>query len=341
MAKVMYVNCDTVCCYNFMIKNKHNSKYCTKNCYWLSQELMRNKNHKWYRRNKNRTCEYKDCVETIYWWNSPKKMYCDDHLKQVSYDKKKIKNKKLGKVIVGKTINNCIVCNTKYTLTNANKKTCSKKCNMEHQNNQRKNKWRSKHICQCGNVSHNNRGLILDCTQCIKKKINKNNWILLDELPKYYSIQCRFECKTCRTESFKSISQVLHKDKRDYNCNSCSRANLSKHYNKYDKGYFYLLENDLFYKYGVSYRINERILEHKRSNLNHLITVSFTSLEEAYSFEKLVKDYVKENNLEFKNEYNFKAGGKTETIDKNKIQEITAIWLLNLIKEKENVRSNN
>ena len=332
----MYVNCDTVCCYNFMLKNVHNSKYCTKNCYWLSQDLMRNKNHKWYRRNKNRTCEYKDCVEIIYWWNSPKKMYCDDHLKQVSYDKKKIKNKKLGKVIVGETTSNCIVCNKKYTLTNANKKTCSKKCNVEHQNNVRKNKWRSKHICQCGNVSHNNRGLILDCSQCIQKKIKKTNWILLDELPKYYSIQCRFECKTCRTESFKSISQVLHKDKRDYNCNSCSRSNVSTHYDNNDKGYFYVVENDLMYKYGVSYRVEDRVNEHKRSNLYPHIQIEFKTLQEAYSFERLVKRFVRENNLEFTGNYNFICGGKTETICKSKAKDVTAKWLLNIMKDKVN-----
>lgn len=329
----MLSKCETVCCYNFMITNKYNSKkYCTKKCSYLSQDLMRNKNHKWYRKNNNRTCEYKDCVEIIYWWNSPKKMYCDDHIKQVGYDQKKIKNKKLGKVIVGETTSNCIVCNTKFTLSNANKKTCSKKCSSTRDNELTKNKRRTKHVCRCGNLSHNNRGLVLDCSDCIQKKIKKTNWILLDELPKFYNTQCRFECKTCRTESFKSISQVLHKDKRDYNCNSCSRTNISLHYNKTDKGYFYLMENDLFYKYGVSYRVGERIAEHKRSKLYPYLQIEFNTLQEAYEFEKLVKNFIKENKLQYDKQYNFVAGGKTETICKSKTNEITAKWLLNLIK---------
>ena len=331
----MYSNCNNDCCYNFMYQNINDNKlYCTKNCKYVANEINRHKNHRWNRRNNNRICQYKDCVETIYWWNSPKKMYCDEHLKQVGYDKKKIKNKKLGKVIVGETISNCIVCNTKYTLTNANKKTCSISCYKKRENELSKVRLHAKHICKCGNKSHNNRGLILDCTKCINNKIKKTNWILLDELPKYYSIQCRFECKVCRTESFKSISQVLHKDKRDYNCNNCSRSNISLHYDKNNKGYFYLLENDLFYKYGVTYRIEERINEHKRSNLYPLLTIEFDTLQQAYSFERLVKRYVRDNNLEYKKQYDFACGGKTETICKTKEKNITAKWLLNIMKDK-------
>lgn len=244
-------------------------------------------------------------------------------------------------IIVGYTQGNCIntKCNKTFIYTRSNQLSCGlSKCKTFLKNKEAKSrriKNKTLFHCECGNKSHNQFGKNKMCNTCIVLTINKHNWILLSNIPQYYNEYVTVECKVCRNDSQKQVSHLINKNKADKNCNNCTRANLSKHYNKYDKGYFYLLENDLFYKYGVSYRIDERISEHKRSKLNHLITISFTSLEEAYSFEKLVKDYVRENNLEYKNEYNFKAGGKTETIDKNKIQEITAMWLLNLIKEKE------
>lgn len=281
-------------------------------------------------------CEWIACNnKTIYNKNRNKynRFCCDACIKNNHRNKDK-------DIIVGYTQGTCInsKCNKTFIYKRSNQLSCGleecKKFLKNKESKKRRSKNKNIFYCECGNVSHNQFGKNKICKTCIVSTINKHNWIVLSDIPQHYNTYIRVECKACRNESHKQVSHLTNNNAADKNCNNCTRANLSKHYNKSDKGYFYLLENDLFYKYGVSYRIDERISEHKRSNLNHLITISFSTLEEAYSFEKLVKDYVKENNLEFTSEYNFRAGGKTETIDKNKTQEITAMWLLNLIREK-------
>lgn len=241
-------------------------------------------------------------------------------------------------VIVGHTKKTCVnpQCNKTYLVSRANQIICGlsdcKKYLKNKKSRERRNKNKAIFYCECGNKSHNQFGKNKICKSCIVSIINKNNWILLSDIPQHYNKYIKVECKTCRLTSEKQVSHLTNNNKRDKNCNNCSRANVSTHYNKTDKGYFYLLENDLFYKYGVSYRIDERIAEHKRSKLYPYLLIEFNTLQEAYEFEKLVKNFIKENKLQYDKQYNFVAGGKTETICKSKTNEITAKWLLNLIK---------
>ena len=241
-------------------------------------------------------------------------------------------------VIVGHTKKTCVnpQCNKTYLVSRANQIICGlsdcKKYLKNKESRERRNKNKAIFYCECGNKSHNQFGKNKICKSCIVSIINKNNWILLSDIPQHYNKYIKVECKTCRLTSEKQVSHLTNNNKRDKNCNNCSRANVSTHYNKTDKGYFYLLENDLFYKYGVSYRIDERIAEHKRSKLYPYLLIQFNTLQEAYEFEKLVKNFIKENKLQYDKQYNFGAGGKTETICKSKTNEITAKWLLNLIK---------
>ena len=241
-------------------------------------------------------------------------------------------------VIVGHTKKTCVnpQCNKTYLVSRANQIICGlsdcKKYLKNKKSRERRNKNKAIFYCECGNKSHNQFGKNKICKSCIVSIINKNNWILLSDIPQHYNKYIKVECKTCRLTSEKQVSHLTNNNKRDKNCNNCSRVNVSTHYNKTDKGYFYLLENDLFYKYGVSYRIDERIAEHKRSKLYPYLLIEFNTLQEAYEFEKLVKNFIKENKLQYDKQYNFVAGGKTETICKSKTNEITAKWLLNLIK---------
>ena len=241
-------------------------------------------------------------------------------------------------VIVGHTKKTCVnpQCNKTYLVSRANQIICGlsdcKKYLKNKESRERRNKNKAIFYCECGNKSHNQFGKNKICKSCIVSIINKNNWILLSDIPQHYNKYIKVECKTCRLTSEKQVSHLTNNNKRDKNCNNCSRANVSTHYNKTDKGYFYLLENDLFYKYGVSYRMYERIAEHKRSKLYPYLLIEFNTLQEAYEFEKLVKNFIKENKLQYDKQYNFVAGGKTETICKSKTNEITAKWLLNLIK---------
>lgn len=241
-------------------------------------------------------------------------------------------------IIVGHTRKTCVnpQCNKAYIVSRVNQIICGlsdcKKYLKNKESRERRNKNKAIFYCECGNKSHNQFGKNKICKSCIVSTINKNNWILLSDIPQHYNKYIKVECKTCRFTSEKQVSHLTNNNKRDKNCNNCSRANVSTHYNKTDKGYFYLMENDLFYKYGVSYRVDERIAEHKRSKLYPYLQIEFNTLQEAYEFEKLVKNFIKENKLQYDKQYNFVAGGKTETICKSKTNEITAKWLLNLIK---------
>ena len=244
-------------------------------------------------------------------------------------------------IIVGHTRKTCVnpQCKKTYLVSRVNQIICGlSDCKKYLKNKEsiiRRRNNKRLIVCSCGNTSHNQFGKNKLCLDCIKNLIKKTNWIILSEIPEHYNKYIKVECKTCRLTSEKQVSHLTNNNSADKNCNNCSRANVSTHYNKSDKGYFYLLENDLFYKYGVSYRIDERIAEHKRSKLYPYLQIEFNTLQQAYQFEKLVKDFIKENKLEYEKNYNFVAGGKTETICKSKTNNVTAKWLMEIIKEKE------
>ena len=98
--------------------------------------------------------------------------------------------------------------------------------------------------------------------------------------------------------------------------------------------YFYLVENDKFYKFGRSVIIDKRLADHKRQGL-HVVFTTKSNSGKIIEFESMLRRYTLENNLRYTGKYNFIYGGRTETICKNKAKTITGKWLVQLIKSKE------
>lgn len=339
----MLKKCQTICCYNFFVADGKR-KYCSKSCVRIKESIAAGRNKKWNRKNTVRICKADNCKTEIAWYEYEQKLYCDEHGK-VYQDrlKRERQRRKQGVNQLGNNFD-CGYCKKQFIKRTPSHVYCSSKCREEWAAKRRTEQLHSKILCKCGNKPYSYSTHTKDCEKCIRKLLQKTNWILLGELPKRFNTYARFECKVCRSESSKLFWHILQSNKPNtslnksgaLNCWACSNSNRVIKYDlKNDKGYFYLLENDLFYKYGVSYKIKNRLQAHARSNLKPILVIEFDTLQQAYNYEKLVKQFVKENNLDFTGKYNFKSSGKTETICKKKAKTIPGKWVVQLIKSKE------
>ena len=100
--------------------------------------------------------------------------------------------------------------------------------------------------------------------------------------------------------------------------------------------YFYLMENEKFYKYGISNNIQQRVKEHEAQGLK-LIFFTKGNGAKIVHYESLIKTFTYENNLRFEGNYHWKNSGHTETICKSKLKQPEVKWLVNTIMDKRKV----
>lgn len=147
-------------------------------------------------------------------------------------------------------------------------------------------------------------------------------------------------CKVCKKEFKNKMPTVACSNKclKTYNAARrviyAQRISEKVYRTKPGQEYFYLVENDKFYKFGRSVVINKRLADHKRQGL-HVVFIKRSKAGEVIEFESMLKRYTKENNLRYTGRYNFIYGGRTETICKKKAKTIPGKWVVQLIKSKE------
>jgi len=105
--------------------------------------------------------------------------------------------------------------------------------------------------------------------------------------------------------------------------------------NKYK--YFYLMENDKFYKFGISNYIERRKKEHEYQGLR-LVFYTTGKSNEILKYESLIKTFTYENNLRYEGDFDWKTTGHTETICKSKLKQPEVKWLVNTIMDKRKVK---
>jgi len=134
--------------------------------------------------------------------------------------------------------------------------------------------------------------------------------------------------KFCSDICFKKSKSARNREKyRETN----DRFKLN---NKYK--YFYLMENDKFYKFGITKNIVHRKRDHEWQGLK-LVFYTTGRSNKILKYESLIKNFTYENNLRYEGNYDWKTAGHTETICKTKIKQPEVKWLVNTIMDKRKV----
>jgi len=144
-----------------------------------------------------------------------------------------------------------------------------------------------------------------------------------------------FNCKVCDKEFIVYANCQYYCSKKCFYKNKAEKRKIVIDQSRIDKGYlyFYLAENDLFYKYGVTRVPITRFQQHKEQGIYKVFMIQ-GKYWEIQKFETLLKAFTHENNLRFTGKYNFKNAGRTETICKSKMDNPKAKWVMQLIKSK-------
>lgn len=289
------MNCKSDYCFNLVdVVTNNQRKSCCKPCadHWSKTKDSKLSNFYCYLNPKN--CEVKDCDTRLPIHYGVQK-YCDNHKRKnpVIYAGKKQWYEK-----------------RKYQIF----------CTINY--------------CDCGNLSLNHNSKNRSCVKCVIKIINNNNYILADDIPKQFTQRINVMCKTCNRISTKTISRLIQSGK-DANCIHCSRIiskekliDLANNKEKYT-GEFYVLENNKYFKIGVTSNYKIRYKHLKGNKLQEHIRIHFSNLQLAYNFEKKILHYIKDNDLGY-DVNKIRGGGHTETIDKKKLNHLTVKMLFDI-----------
>lgn len=143
------------------------------------------------------------------------------------------------------------------------------------------------------------------------------------------------KCKMCENEFTVYTNCQYYCSKKCFYIEKMEKNRVYAEKTRADKGnlYFYLTENDKFYKFGVTSNHLIRLQAHKSQGIHEVFTVQ-DEYWKVRDLERLIKRFTKENNLRFTGTYNFKNAGRTETICKSKMDNPKAKWIVKLIKSK-------
>lgn len=343
----MLKKCKTEFCYNFYVdktKNKNQSKYCSKYCQQKNADYKYKNNHKFKRYkeflekgNKNCASGVSDnCVGFIHWWDTNRIncINCANHLDRYRY-KKNVKGSKLSKCITPFCFN--------FFYGRTNQKCCTRKCNEQYNDIIKKQHiWyflNNPRECQEKNcydyVDERQRNSYTYCNSHLRTGTAYDKGLIV-----YIKDQIQI-CEQCNKE-YKNETKTKCCSENCYIVyrNSKNRIRYHKTNKKYKlkKGYeyFYLVENEMFYKFGRSTVINKRLADHKRQGLE-LVFYSKAKSKKVLEYETLLKNYTSENKLRYTGNYNFTYAGRTETICKSKLKQPEVKWLVNTIMDKRKV----
>lgn len=346
----MLKKCSTPFCFNFFVDTTKNKNRLCCSVYCNNHKLLYEKHngkypHKFdrylkYLKEGNRKCEWSksnNCKVYIDWYDNPQRKYCTECKPEVDTAQRRkktiLQKSKQDYVILGYSQRICTECFTLFVVTNWEQTTCmSKKCSQERigrlrnynfkQNNFRKRK------CKCGNNTLTNRCDM--CKLCIYDFVHKLNFRFVDEAPINLKDRYKMICNVCETQTKKSLSPMLSEGNKSQRCVTCGKnKQILERYNLTEnkdivRGYFYIYKSNTFWKYGVTSDIVKRNRDMVNTNgLNFVEVIELSSYKEAMKLEKLVKFFVQENNLMCNTKRTMKAGGKTETISRKKMPNIS------------------
>ena len=337
----LYTNCESPWCFNFS-KTKRCSPKCRSGNANLYARYL-----KYLETGNTKQCAWgksEDCLGLIN-WHDTQRINCEpcaSHKQRQYMRKKQGINKETGKTY-GK-------CQTEYCFNfysgRKNKKHCTRKCRQEHNDIVRRNHFwnrlQNPRTCTadaCSNKidERNATGKSKYCNSCygVLKSPSAYSKGLVTKTK--YKVQV---CKVCKKEFKNKMPTVACSNKCLKTYNAARRVIYNQRISekvyrtKPGQEYFYLVENDKFYKFGRSVVINKRLADHKRQGL-HVVFIKKSKAGEVIEFESMLRRFTRENNLRYTGRYNFIYGGRTETICKKKAKTIPGKWVVQLIKSKE------
>jgi hypothetical protein len=231
-------------------------------------------------------------------------------------------------------------CFNFYVQKRKDKLNCTKDCGMQYANYKRG-------LHYWYRLENPEKCIVNNCTNNINPKARKycdNHCNYKTAIKKGYKQQVINEeqyCQVCdRIFYKKNIGKFCSDICFKKSINGRSRDKYKKTNDRYKVNnkykYFYLMENDEFYKYGISNNIKQRKRDHEAQGLK-LVFYTTGKSTEILKYESLIKTFTYENNLRYEGNYDWKTTGHTETICKTKLKQPKVKWLVNTIMDKRKV----